>query len=127
MAVEKKAKKNAKAGRATENGALKALRRPLLISVGALSLAQEQVSELLNSLSKRGHKAQKASREYLEKLMENGSDIVKKIEKQADKVEKKAEVRGDLIPRVLHLLNLPTREDIIALDKKVEALLKKVA
>jgi poly(hydroxyalkanoate) granule-associated protein len=137
LTTKKVVKKVVKADRAKGNGkfdATSVLRRPLLISVGALSLAEDQFSDLISSLTKRGEKTRKAGRKYFKKLLENGSDIFKKAEKKAEKKtdmpskpEKKGEPKEEWLLRVLHLFNMPTREDIAALDKKVDALLKKVA
>ncbi|RJP66426.1 MAG: hypothetical protein C4532_16040 [Candidatus Abyssobacteria bacterium SURF_17] len=125
MAAKKKAPA---AGRANAkkngSGAAGVLRRPFLISVGALALAEEQVSSLVDSLTKRGEKAQKLGEKYFKKLRKNSSDILKRVQK---KEENKAEPKDDLILRALHWLNVPTHDDIVALDKKVDALLRKVA
>lgn len=118
-------KKASPAAQAKKNGAGAAgvLRRPFLISVGALALAEEQVSHFVDSLTKRGEKAQKLGEKYFKRLRKNGSDILKRVQK----IEKKAEPKDDLILRALHWLNVPTRDDIVALDKKVDALLRRVA
>lgn len=124
MAAKKKAKTAGGAKANADSSAAGVLRRPFLISVGALALAEEQASGLVDSLTKRGEKAQKAGQKYIKKLMENGRQKSKDSKKKA---EKKAEPREDWVLRALHWLNIPTREDIDALDKKVDALLKRVA
>ncbi len=124
MAAKKKAKAPVRVKANAESSAAGVLRRPFLMSVGALALAEEQASSLMDSLTKRGEKAQKAGQKYIKKLTENGR---KKSENSKKKAEKKAEPREDWFLRALHWLNIPTREDIEALDKKVDALLKRVA
>jgi poly(hydroxyalkanoate) granule-associated protein len=124
MAAKKKAKTVGWTKANADSSAAGVLRRPFLISVGALALAEEQASGLVDSLTKRGEKAQKAGQKYIKKLMENGRQKSKDSKKKA---EKKAEPREDWVLRALHWLNIPTREDIDALDKKVDALLKRVA
>jgi poly(hydroxyalkanoate) granule-associated protein len=107
-----------KNGKAKDTGLL---RRPFLISVGALALAEEQASDMIDSLLDRGEKARKAGEKYMKK--ENASKSAKK--KPAAK--KKAFSGEELLGRALHWLNIPTRKDIEKLNRKVDSLLKKVA
>lgn len=99
------------------------LRRPLLISVGLLALAEEQASSLIDSLIERGEKAEKAGEKYIKKLNKNASKAFKKSKKAV----KKRQPKGDLIERTLHRLNVPSRNDIDKLNKKVDTLMRKVA
>jgi poly(hydroxyalkanoate) granule-associated protein len=107
-----------KNGKAKDTGLL---RRPFLISVGALALAEEQASDMIDSLLDRGEKARKAGEKYMKK--EDASKPAKK--KPAAK--KKSRTGEDLLGRALHWLNIPTRKDIEKLNRKVDSLLKKVA
>ena len=117
-------KKPVKAVAGKKNGKAKdtgLLRRPFLISVGALALAEEQASDMIDSLLDRGEKARKAGEKYMKK--EDASKSAKK--KPAAK--KKSRAGEDLLGRALHWLNIPTRKDIEKLNRKVDSLLKKVA
>ncbi len=121
-----KAKKSKKADRAKGNGSPDVggvLRRPLLISVGALALAEEQASSMIDSFVKRGEKTRKAGEKYLKKVLKNASA---KSEKPKNS-KKQQESKDDWILRALHWLNIPTRYDVERLNKKVEAMMKKVA
>jgi len=109
------AKKN---GKAKDTGLL---RRPFLISVGALALAEEQASSVIDSLLDRGEKARKAGEKYMKKEDASKSDKKKPVAK------KKSRAGEDLLGRALHWLNIPTRKDIEKLNRKVDSLLKKVA
>jgi len=123
--VAKKAKTK-KAARAKGNGKLNAvdmLRRPLLISIGALALAEEQASDLIDSLIEKGEKAQKAGEKYLKKLEKRASETFEKPKSAAEKRQPKE----DWILRALHWLNVPTRHDIEKLNNKVDTLMRKVA
>ncbi len=108
-----------KNGKAKDTGLL---RRPFLISVGALALAEEQASSVIDSLLDRGEKARKAGEKYMKK-----EDASKSAEKKKPVAKKKSRAGEDLLGRALHWLNIPTRKDIEKLNKKVDSLLKKVA
>jgi poly(hydroxyalkanoate) granule-associated protein len=96
----------------------------LLISVGALALAEEQASDLLDSFVKRGEKTRKAGKKYVKKLLKNGSKTSAKPVKKEKKAERQED---DWVQRALHWLNIPTRNDIEQINKKVEALARRVA
>jgi poly(hydroxyalkanoate) granule-associated protein len=117
----KQAKKN------SEPLASRLLNLPVVLSLGMYSFAEEQLSDLFESLTKRGTKTQKAGQKYLKKLMKTGSEKTKKAEQKVEKKVEKAEPKEEWILRALHRLNIPTSTDIAALDKRVDALLRKVA
>ena len=128
MAKKAKTKKTTakKAARAKGNGKLNAvdiLRRPLLMSIGALALAEEQASDLIDSLIEKGEKTRKAGEKYLKKLNKRASETFEKPKKAAEKEPPKE----DWILRALHWLNVPTRHDIEKLNSKVDTLMRKVA
>ena len=131
MAARKKITKRNKAKSADvesakKNGKAKSteiLRRPFLISVGALAMAEETASEMIDSLMERGEKARKAGEKYMKDL--NGKDSKKTAKPKA---RKKSAKRGDdIITRALGWLNIPTADEVKKLSKKVDALTKKVA
>jgi poly(hydroxyalkanoate) granule-associated protein len=122
MAAKKKTqKKNAEKsdGKAKSSDIL---RRPFLISVGALALAEERATEALDSLIKKGEKARKAGEKYMKELEKDAS---KATGKTKNRKKKKASSGEDLIESALHWLNIPTRDEIAKLNKKVDALMKK--
>ncbi len=121
------AKKQAKK-KDSEPLATRLLNFPILFSLGMLDFAEEQFSDFFEELTKRGEKTQKAGQKYVKKLMKRGSEQAKKAPQKVEKVGKKAEKeREEWILRALHRLNIPTRDDISALDKRVDSLLRKVA
>ena len=134
MAARKKTTKRNKAKSADvesakKNGKTKSteiLRRPFLISVGALALAEETASELIDSLVERGEKARKAGEKYMKEL--NGKDGKDSKKTAKPKARKKSAKRGDdIIKRALGWLNIPTADEVRKLSKKVDSLTKKVA
>lgn len=127
--TKKNATKNSKKTDAAKNGESKSsnvLRRPFLISVGALALAEEKATELIDSLIEKGEEATKAGEKYLKKV---GKNSAKKSSGPAKSGTKKKSVpnREDIIKRALGWLNIPTLDEVKKLDKKVDALKKKVA
>ena len=128
MAKKANAKKagTKKTARAKNNGkfdAVDILKRPLLISLGALAMAEEQASDLIDSLIEKTEKAEKAGEKYLKKLNKKASKTSEKPKKGSEKQQPKE----DWILRALHWLNVPTRHDIEKLNNKVDTLMRKVA
>jgi len=101
---------------ATANPIFESVRKVLLASVGAVSLAQSEVEELVNKLIERGEIKEKDGRKLIDELRE-------KQRKQAKKAEKELDKRLD---DILARLNIPTRSDIDALNKKIAELTKKI-
>ncbi len=123
MAKKEKAKKETRQKGNGTSEIADLLRRPLLISVGLLALAEEQASSLVDSLVERGEKAEKAGEKYIKKLNKSASKAFKKAKKTAEE----RRPNGDWIERTLHWLNVPSKSDIEKLNKKVDILMKKVA
>ena len=119
-------KKNKKVAPEKSNGKVKSnelLRRPFLISVGALALVEERATEVIDSLIERGEKARKAGEKYMKELEKETSKTTGKA-KNAKK-KKKASTGEDIFESALHWLNIPTHNEIVKLNKKVDALMKK--
>jgi poly(hydroxyalkanoate) granule-associated protein len=123
MAAKKKSKKVAPEKNNGKEKSSEILRRPFLISVGALALAEEAATEVIDSLIERGEKARKEGEKFMKKLEKKGS----KNSSKSKKNKKKASADEDLLERVVHWLNMPTRKEIETLSKKVDALSKRVA
>ena len=129
--TKKSAAKNSKKTDAAKNGESKSsnvLRRPFLISVGALALAEEKATELIDSLIEKGEEATKAGEKYLKKVGKNSakksSGPAKSGTKKKNK-KKSAPNREDIIKRALGWLNIPTLDEVEKLDKKVDSILKR--
>lgn len=99
------------------NPFLEATRKVLLAGVGVVALAQEEAESFVNKLVERGELAEKDGRQLIKDLME-------KRKKAAEQVE---EVELDVrIERILHRLNVPTKNDIDAISRQIAALAEKV-
>lgn len=98
-----------------ENG-----RKVMLASLGVVTLAQEELTGLFNNLVERGTTTEQKTRELVNKQMENRQKDAKKA---AKRVEKEVE---DRFEDVLHRMNIPSKNDIEKLSRKVSTLNKKV-
>ena len=99
------------------------LKDSFYISIGALVMAEEQASSIIDSLVKTGEKAKRTGKKYIKELNKEASEKPRKSEK----AEKKQEAGEDWILRTLHWLNVPTHRDLEQIDKKVDVIARKVA
>jgi poly(hydroxyalkanoate) granule-associated protein len=100
----------------TGNPMVATARKILLASIGAVSLAQEEIETFVNQLVERGEVAERDGRRLL-------NDIMEKRKSQVKEVESDLEAR---IEDILSRLNVPTKADIEALGSKIMALTRKV-
>jgi poly(hydroxyalkanoate) granule-associated protein len=92
----------------------------MLAGLGVITLAQEELTEVFNNLVQRGTTTEQKTREMVNKQMENRQ---KEAKKAAKRVEKEVE---DRFENVLHWMNVPSKNDIEKLSRKVSTLNKKV-
>ena len=98
-----------------ENG-----RKVMLASLGVFTLAQEEITELFNNLVERGTTTEEKTRKIVNRRVEGQQ---KEAKKAAKRVEKEVEKRFE---DVLHRMNIPSKNDIDKLNRKVSTLSKKV-
>lgn len=98
-----------------ENG-----RKVVLAGLGAVTLAQEELTGLFQNLVERGSAAEEKTRGMVNKQVENRQ---KEAQKSAKKMEKEVEKRFE---NLLHRMNIPSKRDIDKLSRKVTTLNKKV-
>lgn len=99
------------------NPFMEATRKVLLAGVGVVALAQEEAESFVHKLVERGELAEKEGRQLIKDLMEKRKQAVEEVE----------EVDLDArIERILHRLNVPTKNDIDALSRQITALTQKV-
>lgn len=97
-----------------------AARNVLLASIGAVALAQDELEEIVNRLVERGEIAEQDGRKLVNDFVERRKQRVESSRGDlGDEMEKRIE-------RVLHRLNVPTKRDIDALDRKIAILAQKV-
>jgi len=90
------------------------IKKTILAGLGVLSLSREKAEEITKDLVKRGEVAKTEEAKFVKDLME-------KAEKSRVEVEKKIE---KVVEKTLAKLNIPTRKELDALEKKVNKLAK---
>lgn len=104
----------------TTNPFVEGIRRVLLASVGAFSLAQDETEKFIAKLVEKGEIAEKDGRSLLTDLAENRKTRSKESSKRvSDELEKRME-------SLLNRMNIPTKSDIEQLSSKVAELTKKI-
>jgi poly(hydroxyalkanoate) granule-associated protein len=93
-----------------------AVRTVMLASLGAVSLAQEEIQCFVKKLVERGEIAEQDGRQRASEVMEKRKKAAQKTEDQMDKQ----------VTEILERLNVPSKADINALSGKITALTKKV-
>jgi poly(hydroxyalkanoate) granule-associated protein len=105
------------------NGAQTVVRAGLgMVGMGqdAAASAQEEIVKLFDKLVERGEAIEKERRQQFDEFVEARQ---KQVEDQRKKAGKDLEKR---IETVLHSLNIPTRKDVDSLQRKINALTRKI-
>lgn len=103
-----------------QNPFLDTTRKVLLAGLGAVALAQDEAESFVKRLVERGEIAEKDGRQLLKDMMEKRKEAA---EEMAEGPERDLDVR---IERILHRMNVPTKNDINALSRQITALTQKV-
>ena len=91
-------------------------RKAMLATIGAISLAQEELDVFTDKLVERGEIAEQDGKRLMSEMLERRKKDAKKAEGELDKRTE------DLLNR----MNVPTKADIDALSAKITTLSKKV-
>ncbi len=102
------------------NPMLEMARKVLLASIGAVALTQEEIEKFVNKLIDRGEIAEKDGRKLISDVMEKRR---RKAEEATAEVEQTYEGRME---EVLARMNIPSKNDIDALSRKITTLTEKV-
>src|SRR4030042_3291310 len=89
------------------------LRKVLLASIGAVAVAQEEAEDLINKLVDRGEIAREEGRKLVDDMMA----------KRREKVQAQFDTRVDA---ALGRMNVPTKADLKAVEKKLDELNRKL-
>jgi polyhydroxyalkanoate synthesis regulator phasin len=91
-------------------------KRGFLATVGALSISREKIQEMVDQLVERGELTRDEGKQLVDKLIKRGQE--------------ERETMGNLVrqevQKVVGELDIATRKDLQALNKKLDALLKKL-
>ena len=96
-----------------------ALHRVMLAAVGTVGLVQDEVEHFVNKAVERGEIAEKEARKTVHDVTEKRKGAEKEVDKRFKEVDKRFE---DMLVK----LNIPTKNDITALNDKITDLTKKV-
>jgi poly(hydroxyalkanoate) granule-associated protein len=102
--------------REPHNALYETLRKVLLAGIGAVSIAQEEIDDLVKKLVERGEIAEKDGKKLIHEMNEKRKHQSKKTEDQVSK----------RIEDVLDRMNVPRKSDIDALGEKIGELSAKV-
>jgi poly(hydroxyalkanoate) granule-associated protein len=105
------------------NGAQTVVRAGLgIVGMGqdAAASAQEEIVNLFDKLVNRGEEIEKERRGQFDEFVETRQ---KQVKEQRKKAEKELDKR---IETVLHSLNIPSRKDVDSLNRKINALTRKI-
>jgi poly(hydroxyalkanoate) granule-associated protein len=97
------------------------LRRLMLAAAGAVGLASDEAKTLLGRMVKRGEVAEKDAKAVLAKIADSRPVTATK-EAVTGAAKKAGDVAGRGWDAVLSKLNMPSRSDVEALEKKIERL-----
>lgn len=102
------------------NHMLEMARKVLLAGIGAVVLAQEEIEEFVNKLVERGEIAEQDGRRLMK-------DVVERRKKKAEEVRSGTEQQFEQrMEEILDRMNIPSKNDIDDLSKKIAALSRKV-
>jgi poly(hydroxyalkanoate) granule-associated protein len=102
------------------NPMLEMARKVLLAGIGAVALTQEEVEKFVSKLIERGQIAEKDGRRLI-------NDVMEKRRRKAEEISTDAEVTYESrMEEVLARMNIPSKNDIDALSRKISALTEKV-
>jgi polyhydroxyalkanoate synthesis regulator phasin len=91
-------------------------KRGFLATVGALSISREKIQEMVDQLVERGELTRDEGKQLVDKLIKRGQE---ERETMRDLVHQE-------VQKVVSELDIATRKDLQALNKKLDALLKKL-
>ncbi len=95
-----------------ENKLQEALHRVMLAALGTVGLVQDEVEHFVNKAIERGQMAEKEARKTVQEVTEKRKGTEKEVDKRFE----------DMLAK----LNIPTKNDITALNEKIADLTKKV-
>jgi poly(hydroxyalkanoate) granule-associated protein len=98
------------------NPLFEAARKVLLAGIGAIALGKEEIEDFVNKLVERGEIAEKDGRKLVKEIMEKRTKDAKKAEEEMTK----------RVETALDRMNVPIKDDIDELSKKIDELSKKL-
>ena len=110
------------------NPLFKTARRLLLASIGAVALSKEEIESLVNRLVEKGEITEKDGRKLVDELVSRTKEA---SQSSLDRVSQTTSKTEDLLTKrieaVLNTMNIPSKQDINQLTRKIDSLARKVS
>ncbi|UJS18900.1 MAG: phasin family protein [Candidatus Jettenia sp.] len=91
------------------------IKKAIDLAVGALFMTKENVEELIDDMVKNGEIKREEAKAQV-------NEIMKKILSSKKEIESRTEV---IVEKVLHKLDIPTRQELQQMQKRLEEIIKK--
>ncbi|MDO9527988.1 MAG: phasin family protein [Syntrophales bacterium] len=91
------------------------IKKTMLVGVGLAAVTREKIEEIIGELVKKGELSEKEGKVMVDELVEKSKKVKKDLEKKVEKI----------VADTLNKLNIPTREELTELKKKIQKLEKK--
>lgn len=85
-------------------------RKAMLLSMGLATLTREKLEKTINELIKKGEISEKEGEELVDELIEKSRKYKKDLEREVE----------EIVADTLKKLNIPTRDELTELNKKIE-------
>ncbi len=114
------------------NPFFKAAHSLLLASIGVVALSKEEIETVVNRLVEKGEITEKDGRKLVEELVSRTREVSQSsVKKTTERVGKTTSKTEDLLTKrieaVLNTMNIPSKQDIDQLTRKIDALSRKVS
>ena len=90
------------------------IKKTMLAGVGLAAMTREKIEETIDELVKKGKLSEKEGKEIVEELIEKSKTAKKDLEEKIEKI----------VTKSLKKLNIPTRDELTEIKKKIERLEK---
>ncbi len=91
------------------------IKKSMLVGMGLVAMTREKIEEVIDALVKKGELSEKEGKEMVDDLVEKSKSVKKDLEEKVEKI----------VTDILKKLNIPTREELTELKKKIDKLAKK--
>lgn len=86
------------------------MRKSMLFGIGLATLTREKIEETVDEFIKKGEMTEKEGKETIDDLVKKSKEVTEEL---TEKVEK-------MVSDTLQKLNIPARDEFLALKEKVE-------
>ena len=92
----------------------KFIKKTMLVGAGLAAMTREKIEGTIDELVKKGELSEKEGKELVEELVEKSKKYKKDLEGRVEKI----------VADTVKKLNIPTRDELTALKKKIEQMEK---